>query len=118
MTSFRNGDTVYLRGCEELGFDVLITNYDGTYEIRCDYGTLDFVPEYLLVGGSRKPRKGDVYKVLGDFVDSNVHLHIIDVDGSHITYFRTDDHFGEVTVVTADKLDLSECELVFEGPRK
>lgn len=117
MTGFHNGDTVYLRGCEELEFDVLIKNYDGTYEIQCDYGTLDLVPKYLLVSGSRKPRKGDVYRVLGDFENDNAYLHIISVDGDYVKYFRTDDHFDGTEVVATDKLDLSECDLILEGPK-
>lgn len=108
---YEEGEIVELRNVK---FQVKVVNNhssEPTYELDSDYGTLDFVPPKNVT--KRVPRAGDVYKVLGGFANNNVYLHLLDATDGSIKYFRTDDP-GEVTHVSW--LDLSETELVLEGP--
>ncbi len=119
---FDYNDRVLLKGNDTVVFRVEMCNGkdsegQNTYELECNHGTLDFIPEKFLVKAPRQPRRGDVYRVLGDFTNDRVHLHIIDVDSGNVTYFRTDDHFSGTRIVTSYALDLSECELILEGPK-
>ena len=113
---YEEGDLVELRN---VSFRVKMVNNSNcgmpessqSYELESEYGTLDFVPPVNVT--KREPRVGDVYKVEGAFRNDNVYLHLIGRKNGDIQYFRTDDP-GNVTHTSW--IDLSETELVLEGP--
>lgn len=108
---YEEGDLVELRN---VSFRVKMVNNNGgseSYELKSEYGCLDFVPPVNVT--KREPRVGDVYKVGGAFRNDNVYLHLIGRENGGIQYFLTDDP-GNVT--HTPWIDLSETELVLEGP--